>query len=152
MFLDFFKVFLEPLNWFIYAIHNAGDYSFSFFSWLISFVWVLRPLHKIINFFVLWSICPSSSLVCFKNDPEYLTMRFLLQSLISWSFLVLISSFLFLCLFLFVCWCPIPKFPCTSNFSSLEAFWSFLDLTLLFFPLFIISMTHFSMTNSIRIS
>ena len=52
----------------------------------------------VVNFLVLWSICLTSSLVHFKND-EYFTrgtsqmfislMRFLLQSLISRSFLFL---------------------------------------------------------------
>ena len=61
----------------------------------------------VINFFVPWSLCWSSSLVHFKSDPEYLTretvmlfiplMRFLLCSLVSSSFLVLRGySFLFL--------------------------------------------------------
>ena len=53
----------------------------------------------VMSFLVLWSICWSSSLVPFKNDPEYLTrgetaqvsillMRFLFYSLVYSSFLV----------------------------------------------------------------
>ena len=30
-------------------------------------------MFKVINFFVLWPICPSFSFVRFKNSPEYLT-------------------------------------------------------------------------------
>ena len=56
-------------------------------------------------FFFFWSICRSSSLVCFKNVPKYLSrgttqvlislMIFLLWSLVSISFLVLLRfSFL----------------------------------------------------------
>ena len=57
----------------------------------------------VISFLVLWSICRSSSLVHFKNGPEYLIMgtahvfiplkRFLLQSLVSKSFLVLLRYY-----------------------------------------------------------
>ena len=65
----------------------------------------MSSLFTVINFLVLWSICLSSSPVNFKNGLEYLTrgtaqvlialMIFLLQSLVSRSFLVLLRySFL----------------------------------------------------------
>ena len=72
----------------------------------------------IINFLVLWSICLIFTIVHFKKGPEYLAkeadllfiplMRFLLQSLVSRSFLVLLKYFLlpfFLHLSLFDCVC-----------------------------------------------
>ena len=55
-----------------------------------------KALCMVISFLVLCSICLSSSLVHFKNGPEYLMMRteplirFLLESFVSSSFLVLL--------------------------------------------------------------
>ena len=59
-----------------------------------------NTLCMVISFFVLWSICLSSSLVHLRKGPEYLTrgtaqvfiplMRFLLESFVSSSFLVLL--------------------------------------------------------------
>ena len=92
-FLYLFSIFLNSLNCCINANFNTGESSHSFFSWHI----VCRCLHH-------QFLCPlvhlSSSLVPFKNGPEYLTspltvqmfislMRFLLQSFVSRSFLVL---------------------------------------------------------------
>ena len=78
----------------------------------------------IISFLVLWSICLCSSLVHFKKSPEYLTrgtaqvfiplIRFLLDSFVSSSLLVLLrNSFL---IFSFISTClmvsasKIPKY------------------------------------------
>ena len=64
----------------------------------------------IISFLVLWSICLSSSLVHFRKGPEYLTrgtaqvsiplVRFLLESFVSSSYLVLLRYSLLLLLLL----------------------------------------------------
>ena len=67
-----------------------------------------KALCIIINFLVLWFFCLSSSLVHFKNSPEYLTRRikFMLQSLILRSFLILLEYsyfFLYICLLDGVC-------------------------------------------------
>ena len=61
-----------------------------------------KALCIVINFLVLWSFCLSSSLVRFKNDPEYITrgtaqvsiplMWFLLRNLVSRTFPLLPSS------------------------------------------------------------
>ena len=62
-----------------------------------------KALCIVMSFLVLWSICWSSSLVHFKNGFEYITsgtaqvfihlMRFLQDSLVSRSFLVLLRYF-----------------------------------------------------------
>ena len=67
----------------------------------------------VISVLVLWSICRSSSLVHFKNGPEYLIIgaaqvfysseNDLLQSLVSKSFLVLLRYSFFTFLFFSVC-------------------------------------------------
>ena len=92
---------------------------------------------------ILWSICWSSSLVHFKNGSEYLTAQvfiplisFLLCSLLSGSFLVLLRSF---CVFS----------PSALIFSL---FGSSIPSIVCRFPLFIISMVYFSMPSSIPIS
>ena len=69
-----------------------------------------NALCVVISFLVLWSICFSSSLVHFRNGPEYLTtgtdqvfiplMRFRLESIVSSSFLVLLRLLLLLLLLL----------------------------------------------------
>ena len=63
-------------------------------------------------FFVIWSICPSFSLVHFQNCPEHLKMwtvqvfiplmQFLLLSWVTKSFLVLMRYSLLMCLYLLV--------------------------------------------------
>ena len=101
----------------------------------------------VINFLVLWSMYLSSSLVHFRNGPEYLTggtaqmfipfMRLLLLSLALRSFLVLLRySFL---IFFFFQLCLMVS---TSN---LPKFWFFYDLEVLILPLFLIS--HFSLLH-----
>ena len=92
-----------------------------------------NALCMVISFLVLWSICLSSSLVLLRKGPEYLTrgtaqvfiplMRFLLESFVSSSFLVLlrysfrILSFIFTCLV--VSASKIPKYLLVSFSSSL---------------------------------
>ena len=81
--------------------------------------------------------CPlvdlSEFLLClFMNGPEHQTrgtpdvfiplMRFLLQSLVSWSFLVRLGTFFLFCSFPLVFLCPLLLFPSTCNFPSLQIF------------------------------
>ena len=117
-----------------------------------------KALYIVISFVVHWSVCPSSSLVYFKNGSVYLTretisvfiplIRFLLQNLVSRCFLVRLKYFFFLSS-PFVWWCPFLIFPSKCNFPFLQTFWFYLHLAViflplfLFFPLFIISMAHF---------
>ena len=98
-------------------------------------------------FSCFWSICSSSSLVNFKNGPDYLTwstaqvfipsIRFLLYSFVSRSFLVLlrysflIFSFIFACLM--VSASKMPKYLWVS-FSPSSVFKSYLDLVVPFHP------------------
>ena len=109
----------------------------------------------VISFLIPWSIC-LSSLVHFKNGPEYLTreiaqvfipfIRFLLYSLVSSSFLVPLKFFLTSSL---VWWCLFPIFPSIVyvSFSLSVLIFSWLGSSILSvirrFPLFIISMVHF---------
>ena len=114
----------------------------------------------VIIFLVLWSISLSSSLVHFKNGPEYLTketaqvfirfIRLQLFSLISSNFLILLRySFL---IFSFISNClmvsasNIVKYFYVS-FSSGVLIFSWFGRSILSvmsrFPLFIISMAHF---------
>ena len=72
-----------------------------------------KILCKVINFLVLWFICLNSFLIHFKNGPDYLTrktaqvfipsMRFLLQSWVSKSSLVLEVLFSYFFSFILVC-------------------------------------------------
>ena len=69
----------KTLYWCINTLFNAGKSS-SFFSWhtysLSTSSLGCNALWMVIQvFFVLWFICLSSSLVHFKNGPEYLTRR-----------------------------------------------------------------------------
>ena len=64
-----------------------------------------KAICVVTSFLVLWSICWSSSLVHFKNGPDYLTrgtshvfislMRFLLCSLVSRIFPILLTYYFF---------------------------------------------------------
>ena len=118
------------------------------------------------SFLVLWFICLSSSLVYFKNGPVYLKMRtamvfiplmrFLLCTLISSNFLVLLRYCFFFFSFFFSILLGGAHFQSTCKFPFFWAFWYFLYLIVVFlafchFPPFIISMTHFSMPNSLNI-
>ena len=85
----------------------------------------------------------------FVHDLEYLTnvnaqvfiplMRFLLQILVSRSFLIHLrySYFIVYFSFLLVLWCPLQLFPSTYNFFFLRAFWFVFDLAVLCFSLWI---------------
>ena len=139
------------------------------------FLWYFNVFHTLMHQFltlfflvlvlVLWSICLSSTVVHFKNCPKYHIrettqafnplMRFLLQSLVSRSFLLLWGTFFLFFSFQVVRCFPLPIFLSTCNFPFLQAFWFFPDLAVLFLPLFlfvplfILSKAHFSMLNSI---
>ena len=108
-----------------------------------------KALFIIINFHVLWFICFSSSLDHFKNGPwvsykvtalvftpldEISTREFGFEKF-SHSTLELISHFFLSSLFVWCCLLPIFSNIC--RFSSLQAFWFFPDLAVLFIPLFV---------------
>ena len=97
----------------------------------------------VISFLVLWSICLSSSLVHLRKGPEYLTrviaqvfiplIRFLLESFVLSSFLVLLRySFEFCLSFPLVWWCQSPRFLSICRSRFLRTFWSYLELVVLF--------------------
>ena len=114
-----------------------------------------KALCIIMSFFVLWSICWGSSMGHFKNIHEYLTrgtaqvfiplMGFLLRSLVSSSFLVLLFKFFLSSLHLWLC--PLPIFPSICKFSCslsiLRAFWFCLDLAVLFLWSYVVSTFHY---------
>ena len=97
-----------------------------------------RSFCMVISFLVLWSICLSSSLVHFKNGPEYpmwgtahvsiSLIRFLLYSFVSSNFLVLLKySFLIFLSSPLVWWYQLPRCPsiCRFLFSGRSNFsWS----------------------------
>ena len=119
-----------------------------------------KKLCKVNNFLVLWSICLSYSLVHFKNGQEYFTtgtvqvyipvMRFLLQSLVSRSFLILqrhsflMFSLISVCLLVSVS--NIYKF-FKFSFSPKILLISWFGFSILsvasVFQLFVFSMAHF---------
>ena len=107
----FFYVVFESLYRCVNAVFDAGKSSTSSFldTYSLSTTTLgCNALCMVISFLVLWSICLSSSLVHFRNGREYLTrgtaevfiplMRFLQESFVSSSFLVLLRySFWILC-------------------------------------------------------
>ena len=106
-------------------------------------------LCMVISFLVLWSICLSSSLVPLRKGPEYLTrgtaqlfiplIRFLSESFVSSNFRVLLR---------YPFW--ILSFICTC--LMVTRFGSSIPSVLCCLPLFITSMAHFSVPNSILMS
>ena len=82
-----------------------------------------NALCMVISFLILWSICLSSSLVYFKNSPEYL-MRGTAQVFISSE--ILLKKFFFS--FFVVWWCQLPISPSICRCPFLWTFWSLLDL------------------------
>ena len=102
------RILASPLPLFFLSTHSQSTSSLG-----------CKVLYLIImRFLDLWSICWSSFLVYFKNDPEYLTRetaqvfiplrRLLLCSLVSNSFLVLLRYSLFS--FFMVSTSNIPKY------------------------------------------
>ena len=125
-----------------------------------------NALCMVISFLVLWSICLSSSLVHFGKGPEHLTrstaqvsihlIRFLLESFVSSSFLVLLRYSFWILSFIPTClMVSASKFPkyllVTFSASVLILSWfgSSIPSVLCRLPLFITSRAHFSMPNSI---
>ena len=114
----------------------------------------------VINFLVLWSICPSSSLVHFKNIcPELPLMTFLLQSLVSWRFFVRLrysGPYFFFHIRLFdgirFQYYQVLVIFFLSKSSDSFLIWQFYSFSFCLFPFFIMSVTHFSIPNSIPIS
>ena len=111
----------------------------------------------------------SSSLVYSKNDPEFITwrtaqvfiplIRFLQPSLGLRFFLVLLRHIFLISSFISAGWMVftsnIPKylqFSFSSNILIYSWFCSFIHSDFSLFPLFNISMAHFSMPNSIPVS
>ena len=125
-----FYVVFESLYWCVNTVFSAGKSSFPSFldtySLSTSFLGC-NALCIVIIFLVLWSICSSSSLVHFKNCPEYVTrgttqvfihlIRFLQYSFVSSSFLVILSyslKFFFSSLLIWLCLLPIFLFDYVS--------------------------------------
>ena len=119
-------------------------------------------LSMIISFLVLWSICLSSSLVHFKNGPEYLTrgttqvfiplIRCRPHSFVSRSFMVLLGYY-----FIFIFFFHLLLFDGVSFQDTKCLYVSFSPSVLILsircrLPLFITSMSHFSTPNSIPMS
>ena len=107
-----------------------------------------KALYLTMNFIVLWSTCRSSSLFRFENCLQYLTVgtnriflhlkRFLLCSLVSSCFLVLLNYFCyFFLLSPHVKWCSILVCPNMSKFPLL-AFRFCLDLVVLILTSFVV--------------
>ena len=128
-----------------------------------------NALCTIISFLILWSICLSSSLVHFKKGPEYLTrdtaqvfiplIRFRLDSFVSSSVLVLLRYLFWIFPFISTCLMvsasKMPKYLLVSFSPSiliLSWFVSSIPSVRSCLPLFITSMAHFSMLNSIPLS
>ena len=113
-----------------------------------------HTLCMVISFFVLLSICLSSSLVHLRRGLEYLTrdtaqvfiplIRFRLESFVSSSFLVLLRySFWILFFISTFLWCQPPRSPSICRFRFLRAFYSCPYLVVPFHQLYVIC--HFSL-------
>ena len=112
----------------------------------------------VMSFIVLWSICLRSTLVHFKNGPEYLTrqitqvfvpfIRVLLYSLVSSSFLFsYITLFIFFS-FSFDCVCFQYSLVFSLSVQIFSWFGSSIHSAFCHFPFFIISVKHFYMKFS----
>ena len=125
-----------------------------------------KALYIVIKFLILWTICLKSSLVHFKNSPEYITsrtahvfiplMRFLLQSLVSRSFQIRLKFSVLIFSFIVCLMAPASNntwifviflFTGRSDFLLVVLF---LQL-FVFFQFFFMSMVRISMPNSIPI-
>ena len=102
-----------------------------------------NALCMVISFLVLWSICLSSSLVHLRKGPEYLTrctaqvfiplIRFLQESFVSSSFVVLLRYSFWILFFISTClMVSASRFLSICRSRFLRAFWSCLDLAVLF--------------------
>ena len=96
-----------------------------------------------------------------KGQPWYLSLWWDFHYVV-WFRVVFSFSWVIIFYFFFhryVSWCPLPKFPNICKFLFLRAFCFFFSWFVFFlhsvicsFPPLVISMAHFSMLNSIRIS
>ena len=126
-----------------------------------------NALCSVISSLILWSIYLSSSLVYFKNGPEYLTRSiaqvfipliwFLQHSFVSSSFLVLLRYFFFIFSFISSCLMvsvsKIPKYLYVSlSVLILSWFGSSIPSARCCLPLFITTMAHFPLPNSTPMS
>ena len=168
----FFYVVFELLYVCINAVFDAGKSSTSLFLGTYSLSRSSLGCNAscmVINFLVLWPICLSSSLVHLRKGPEYLTrgtaqvfiplIRFLLESLVSSSFLVLlrysfwILSFISTCLM--VSASNISQYLYVSfsaNVLILFRFGSSIPSVTCRLPFLMTSRAHFSVPNSIPMS
>ena len=149
-----FYVVFESLNWCINTIFNTGESSSTLFS-LKNSLSSHFTLGIVDIFLVLRSICWSSSPFHFKNGLEYLTRETILVFIpfdaIPTAKLGFEKCFLsseihfynFFLLYPLVWWCPLPLFPSACTFPFLRTFTFFLDLTGLFFPLFVFFYPHY---------
>ena len=122
----------------------------------------------VISFLVLWSNCLSSSLAHFKNGPEYLMkgtaqvfislIRFLLYNFVSCSFLALLrysfEIFSFISTYLMSASNILKYLYVSFSLGVLIFSWfsNLIPFVMCRFPQFIISMAHFSKSNSIPMS
>ena len=149
----FLNLLVESLYQCIDAHFNVGKPSSSSFFYTYSLSTSSlggKARYIIMSFLVLWSICWSSSLIHFKNGPEYLSsgiakvfislMKFPRYSLVSNSFNFFLSSPL-------VWWCPLPIFQSICKFPFLRV-GSSISSVICHFPLFIMCTAYFSLANS----
>ena len=119
-------------------------------------LWDVRPLSIVTNFLVLWSICLSFFSVHFKNGPEHLRKVSLWWNFCgrdySWEVFSSLNDTLFLCFLssMLVRWYPLPIFPNTCTFSSLQELWFFPGLAVLFFPFFVFSHSSLSVWHILK--
>ena len=123
----------------------------------------------VISSLVLWSICLSSSLVHLRKGPKYLTwgtaqvfiplIRFLQESFVSISFLVLLRYSFWILSYISSCLMvsapKISKYLYVSFSASvliLSWFGSFIPWVRCRLPLFMTNRVHFSTPNSIHMS
>ena len=103
-----------------------------------------KALCMVITFFVLWSVCWRSSLVYFKNGPEYLSrgtaqvfipsIRFLLYYFVSSRFLVLLKYSFYIFFSYFHLFDQLSVFSSICRFPFLRAFWLLLYLVVWLLP------------------
>ena len=115
-----------------------------------------KALYIVQSFLMLWSICWSSFLVHFKNDPNRSGIN---TFGVWWNFFGFqkcsrsteVLVFIFLSTLL-IWWSPLQMFLSTNKISLIQERWYLIWQFSFFFPFFMIIMEHFSMLNSIPIS
>ena len=153
-FFTLFNVVHNSLYWYINTIFNVHLFFLYFLGQYRLPMSSLgcKALCIVIIFFLSFGPFFVFSPYSFKNGPKYLTdqvfvplIRFLLQSLVSRNFLVLLSyPFIISSNFISAFWgCLLPIFWNAYNFPSFQVFWCFLDLAVQFLPLFLFSTFHY---------